>query len=92
MKRLHLLISGDVQGVGFRAWTKHFIAEHIPELTGWVRNREDGTVEVVAEGLQSDLIKLVAACKKGPDVGLVEHTDETWTKATGEFVSFDIRK
>ncbi len=48
---LHAIVSGDVQGVGFRAHTSR-IARSLG-ITGWVRNREDGSVEVVAEGAEN---------------------------------------
>lgn len=88
MKRAHLIISGDVVGVGFRA----FVREKAQDLrcVGWVRNREDGAVEVVAEGPQEKLEALRSACTRGPDIAWVKHVDVVWKKATGEFVSFEI--
>lgn len=88
MKRVHLIISGDVVGVGFRA----FVRERATRLglTGWVKNRQDRTVEVVAEGPQAKLEELVSACRRGPTVAWVEKVDTAWEKATGEWASFDI--
>lgn len=90
MKRIHLIISGDVQGVGFRA----FVLRRAQDLrcVGWVRNREDGAVEVVAEGPQEKLEELIDAClaKRDPASQGVKHVDVVWKKATGEFVSFEI--
>ncbi len=61
---LHFLIQGRVQGVGFR-WFVHREASEL-ELRGWVRNTEDGDVEVVAAGSVNDLSELRASLKKGP--------------------------
>lgn len=88
MKRVHLVISGDVVGVGFRSWSRGF-AQNLG-LTGWVKNREDDTVELVAEGSKDALEKLVNACQKGPDVAWVSRVDADWQKATGEFVTFTV--
>ena len=61
MKRAHLIISGDVQGVGFRAWIVRQAKEF--SLTGWVKNREDGAVELVAEGVRQSLEELIKRCQ-----------------------------
>ena len=62
--RLHAVVEGTVQGVGFR----NFVQENAYRLnlTGWVRNRWDGTVEVTAEGDRQDLEKLLQALRRGP--------------------------
>jgi acylphosphatase len=60
---LHFLIRGRVQGVGFR-WFVHREAAEL-NLRGWVRNTEDGAVEVVASGLPEDLADLRKEIKKG---------------------------
>jgi acylphosphatase len=61
---LHFLIRGRVQGVGFR-WFVHREASEL-ELRGWVRNTEDGDVEVVASGTPEDLAELRSSLRKGP--------------------------
>jgi acylphosphatase len=61
---LHFLIQGRVQGVGFRWFVCREAGEL--ELRGWVRNTEDGDVEVVASGHQEDLDELRASLRKGP--------------------------
>lgn len=61
---LHFLIRGRVQGVGFR-WFVHREASEL-ELRGWVRNTEDGEVEVVAAGDPDDLNELRSSLRKGP--------------------------
>jgi acylphosphatase len=61
---LHFLIQGRVQGVGFR-WYVHREASEL-DLRGWVRNTEDGEVEVVAAGRAADLDELRASLRSGP--------------------------
>ena len=61
---LHFLIQGRVQGVGFR-WFVHREAREL-DLRGWVRNTEEGEVEVVAHGTPEDLAELRASLRRGP--------------------------
>jgi acylphosphatase len=61
---LHFLVQGRVQGVGFR-WFVHREASEL-DLRGWVRNTEDGDVEIVASGTAEDLAELRASLRKGP--------------------------
>jgi acylphosphatase len=61
---LHFLIQGRVQGVGFR-WFVHREASEL-DLRGWVRNTEDGDVEVVASGPAEDLAELRSSLRRGP--------------------------
>ncbi len=73
---LHFLIQGRVQGVGFR-WFVHREASELG-LRGWVRNTEDGDVEVVASGEPDDLADLRVSLKRGPRSSrvdrVIEHT------------------
>lgn len=71
---LHFLIRGRVQGVGFR-WFVHREASELG-LKGWVRNTEDGAVEVVATGPPEDLDELRAELKKGSRGSRVDHVIE----------------
>ena len=71
---LHFLIRGRVQGVGFR-WFVHREASEL-ELRGWVRNTEEGEVEVVAAGAKRDLAELRASLRKGPRGSRVDHLIE----------------
>ena len=64
MPSVHLLISGRVQGVGFR-WFVRVVARQL-ELSGWVRNREDGAVEIAASGTQEKLDELRKQVRRGP--------------------------
>jgi acylphosphatase len=71
---LHFLIQGRVQGVGFR-WFVHREASEL-ELCGWVRNTEDGDVEVVVSGAVEDLDELRGSLKKGPRGSRVDRVIE----------------
>jgi acylphosphatase len=71
---LHFLIQGRVQGVGFR-WFVHREASEL-ELRGWVRNTEEGAVEVVASGSPEDLAELRLSLRRGPRGSRVDHLIE----------------
>ncbi|HEY1647657.1 MAG TPA: acylphosphatase [Terracidiphilus sp.] len=85
---LHFLIRGRVQGVGFR-WFVHREASELV-LRGWVRNTEEGDVEVVATGNPADLDELRASLKRGPRGSrvdrVIEHVlDESEAEGLGSF-------
>jgi acylphosphatase len=71
---VHFLIQGRVQGVGFRWFVQREASEL--ELRGWVRNTEDGDVEVVAAGEAADLDELRASLKRGPRGSRVDRVIE----------------
>jgi acylphosphatase len=87
--RLHAMVEGSVQGVGFRA----FVQDQATRLgiVGWVRNRWDGSVEVMAEGERLQLEKLLTALYQGPRAAYVAGVAPTWLTSTGEFSSFQVR-
>jgi len=88
MKALHLKITGHVQGVFFRTETKER-ADQLG-LTGWVRNCEDGSVEVFAQGEDNSLKKFEGWCHEGPPMAQVY--DILIEEAQKEpFDTFDIR-
>ena len=70
MKRVHIIITGRVQGVLFRANTKTQ-AEKIG-VKGWVRNLDDDKVEAVAEGTEGQIKEFIAYCRKGPEEARVD--------------------
>ncbi len=74
MMVVHFLIRGRVQGVGFR-WFVHREASEL-ELRGWVRNTEDGDVEVVASGTPEDLAELRSSLRRGPRGSRVDNLIE----------------
>ncbi|OGZ34491.1 MAG: hypothetical protein A2174_02625 [Candidatus Portnoybacteria bacterium RBG_13_41_18] len=89
MKRAIIKIYGEVQDVGFRY---HILLEAEKlDLTGWVRNVLDGTVEVVIEGEEENLKKLIEYCQEGPRFAKVDKVEVEWQKATGDFEKFVIR-
>jgi acylphosphatase len=69
-KAVRVRISGRVQGVFFRAWTRDNATRL--GLAGWVRNRADGTVEAVFAGPEADVDRMVNACWQGPDYAWVD--------------------
>ena len=86
--RLQVYFSGHVQGVGFRYAVRAVSLEF--DVTGWVKNLEDGRVEMLAEGERSELEAFQAAI---PDAGLrrfIRDTQAHWSKGTGEFRGFEI--
>jgi len=89
LARLHVRIEGYVQGVGFR----NFVQEtaYGLGLTGWVRNRWNGDVEVLAEGDRQALGKLLTALYRGPRGSSVMGIAPEWQEASGEFSRFQVR-
>ena len=85
---MHGTVHGDVQGVGFR----YFLMREAQRLglRGWVRNRDDGTVEFVAEGVRPDLELLMRTAERGPRMAQVERVDAQWSAAAGGLEPFDL--
>ena len=90
MKRIKAVIDGMVQGVGYRYFTLHH-AEKLG-LTGSVRNRWRGDVEVIAEGDEAMLKEFISILKQGPRYSHVEDVKVTWETASGKFNSFIIER
>ena len=88
-ERLHGVIRGDVQGVGFR----YFLIGRAQALglSGWVTNRDDGAVEFVAEGGRADLEQLERAAREGPRFARVARVDVSWSSASGGLDRFNIQ-
>jgi len=88
MERLHAVVRGDVQGVGFR----YFLVDSGRRLgvRGWVRNRPDGSVELVAEGDRATLERILEAARQGPRHARVEDVAVEWQPATGGLSAFDL--
>jgi len=87
--RLHASVSGIVQGVNFRYYTSREAVAL--GLTGWVANRWDGAVEVVAEGTRPAVQSLLDWLRHGPPAATVMGVEVGWEKATGEFATFRVR-
>ena len=88
LKQLQLVVRGRVQGVYFRASTQRE-AKRLG-LSGWVRNRSDGSVEVLAEGEETSIRELYGWAQTGPGAARVERVDTRWRSFTGEFADFRI--
>ena len=87
-QRLHAFIEGYVQGVGFRYFVLQSAQKY--NLTGWVRNRHDGRVEVIAEGELNSLNHLLADLRKGPISADVSNVDYSFEDARGDFSRFSV--
>ncbi len=87
--RAHVVIRGWVQGVAFRYKTKGAACEH--QVTGWVRNKGDGSVEAVFEGEKNKVESLLKWCEKGPPMAVVKAVEVDWEEYTNGFEGFDIR-
>jgi len=89
MQRIHIWVSGVVQGVGFR----YFAVRKGRELgvTGWVKNTPDGKVEVVAEGVEWQLEELTGDLKVGPSSSSVSGIEVEEEKYQNEFDEFEVR-
>lgn len=88
LARANILVLGQVQGVFFRASTLEQ-AQSL-NITGWVQNLADGTVEIVAEGMRYALDDLVAWCKRGPPAAEVTDVIVRWSACQNEFRTFMI--
>ena len=87
--RAHVLVSGMVQGVFFRATTRDMAANL--GVKGWVCNTRAGKVEAVFEGEKNHVARLVEFCAKGPPGAHVVDIDVRWEKYKGEFSGFEMR-
>ena len=74
MSTVHLLVTGRVQGVGFRWFVR--VAGRRLGLAGWVRNREDGAVEIAASGPREKLAELRRQVRRGPDAADVQNVSD----------------
>ncbi|MHA1580763.1 MAG: acylphosphatase [Candidatus Freyarchaeota archaeon] len=87
--RAHVYVSGRVQGVFFRSYTKDEADSR--GVTGWVRNLSDGRVEAVFEGEKEKVEEMIQFCKRGPPAARVSGVEVTFEDYTGEFKKFSIR-
>ena len=88
-RRVRLIIRGRVQGVWYRGSAQEIAREL--DLTGWVRNLGDGSVELVAEGERSALEALKAWCREGPPMARVHDVLEEELTPCGEPATFEVR-
>ncbi len=89
VKGITITVSGKVQGVGFRYFTKNHADAR--GLTGWVRNLPDGNVEVLAFGPESDLEQFMQVLKEGPLGSRVHSFAFQWLSEREAYSDFTIR-
>jgi acylphosphatase len=89
LARIHIWVTGRVQGVGFRA----FVASSAGFIgvTGWVRNVGYSTVEAVAEGTRQQVEQFTRAVKAGPSASRIDESRVDEETPGGEFTDFEIR-
>tara|TARA_Y100000310_G_scaffold334456_1_gene414279 strand:+ start:13000 stop:13275 length:276 start_codon:yes stop_codon:yes gene_type:complete len=87
-KRIRIRVRGDVQGVSMRYYVKEFSREK--GIVGWVTNKKDGSVEIVAEADEEILFALLELCKKGPKWAHVVKVTEAWEDPTDSYDEFRI--
>jgi len=89
MNTIHLVVSGRVQGVYFRAFTKKRALKL--DITGFVTNQENGDVEIVAQAKQENLDNFINWCREGPLIAKVENVDINELSTSEIFSNFEIR-
>ncbi len=87
-KRVQLIVRGRVTGVFFRAATQRE-ARRLG-VTGWVKNRNDGSIEIVAEGEEDAIKEIISWSHHGPSAARVENVDVRWRGYTGDYFDFQI--
>jgi len=88
LMRVHLVVSGRVQGVNYRSNAQRKASQLC--LVGWVRNLPDGGVEAVAEGPGEKVEEFLDWCKRGPILAYISDVEASWEKPTGEYKDFRI--
>jgi acylphosphatase len=88
LKRIEIIVRGRVQGVYYRATAEREARQH--GLTGWVKNRKDGSVEMVVEGEEDAVKDFLAWAQLGPSTARVDKVETRWRSYTGEFTDFRI--
>jgi acylphosphatase len=84
--RVHLLISGRVQGVCFRMYAEEEAQRR--QLTGWIRNLPSGQVETAIEGPKEKVEEMIGWCRQGPPAARVSKVEVTWEDCRGDFSDF----
>jgi acylphosphatase len=89
LKRIHIFVTGRVQGVFFRQSTRVMAIKN--NVNGLVRNLDDGRVEIIAEGEKQNIDNLAKWCKTGPANSRVDEFELLDEDSTGEFENFEVR-
>ncbi|MDX8046188.1 acylphosphatase [Gracilibacillus sp. S3-1-1] len=89
MRHVQVIVEGTVQGVGFRYFTLSTAVDH--HITGWVKNLDNGTVEIEAQGDHSEMEQFLAKIKRGPTIfARVKQIHVTEKEPTNLYKAFDI--
>lgn len=86
MKTVQIIISGVVQGIGFRSWIKRHAKQL--SITGWVKNRADGAVELVVQGDTASVEQLLKLVHVGPPLAHVDNVSEEQVQNTPLYDDF----
>jgi acylphosphatase len=86
--RATVRISGIVQGVNFRYFTRRTAEAY--NVTGWVKNLANGDVEAVFEGREAEVRRVLDWCHEGPSGARVDEVLINWEDYRGEFPTFDV--
>jgi acylphosphatase len=86
--RVRVIVEGRVQGVFFRHHTQQMALRL--GVSGWVKNRWDGTVEALFEGEREKVEQMIRWCHRGPSEALVKQVQVHWESYTGEFDDFSV--
>ena len=89
LKRIHIFVTGRVQGVFFRQSTRVMAIKN--NVNGWVSNLDDGRVEIIAEGEKQNIDNFVIWCKTGPANSRVDEFELLNENFTGKFENFEVR-
>lgn len=87
--RAHAIVSGRVQGVGFRYYAQR--QAQVLSLRGWVRNLANGNVELMAQGPRERVAEFLQKIRKGPQMSWVQNCEVTLGEANANFASFELR-
>ena len=88
-KTIRIVVSGRVQGVSYRAWTRKQAERH--GVAGWIRNRPDRTVEALFTGPAEAVEALLAACRRGPFAARVDGIEVSDEAEAAAITGFEIR-
>ena len=89
MIQLQIMVSGEVQGVGYRYYTQMKAIQF--GITGWVKNLQDGGVEILASGKKEDLERFIDEVRRGNPFSTVDHIDVNETEKIETYRSFAIK-
>tara|TARA_B100000029_G_C16761784_1_gene662117 strand:+ start:198 stop:476 length:279 start_codon:yes stop_codon:yes gene_type:complete len=89
LKQIHIFIAGRVQGVFFRQSTRVMAIKN--NVNGWVRNLDDGRVEIVVQGQEKDIDNLTDWCRTGPANSRVDEFELKEEPIIEEFENFEVR-